>query len=72
MPYSETVKPKPTYTVVVKLLEVTPAYKISTGLVQTFDRTSEEVLGLVVRADTEVEAIERAVGMLDTHKAAVE
>jgi hypothetical protein len=65
--YNEGTKPVPHYTVLVRILEVTPEHSVGQGTqVRHLPRTTEEMVSVTVRADSEAEAIERAIAQLHT------
>lgn len=60
------------FTVIVRVMEVTPAYQTPTGnplSTNTVERDADEVLSLVVRADTLDEAMHQAQEHLETARA---
>lgn len=64
MAYNEDKKPDPHYTVQVRIIEVTPAYK-STSAAGMVERTADEVVNITVRAASQAESIARAIAQLE-------
>jgi len=58
-------KPDPRYTVMVKVVEVVPPYQVGNGIgTMMHDRQTDEVVNLVLRADTVEDAMDKAVAHL--------
>lgn len=65
MGYNDDKKPVPHYTVQVRVIEVTPAYKSTTGAGMV-ERNTDDIVNITVRADSESEAITKAIAQLET------
>lgn len=67
MAYNDDKKPDPHYTVQVRIIEVTPEHRVGQGTQAVIvQRQTEEMVNITVRADSEDEAIARAIAQLET------
>jgi hypothetical protein len=65
--YTEDKKPEPTYTVQVRVIEVTPETRTGAGVsAVTTPRQTEDIVNVTVRGVNDTDAIDKAISQLQT------